>query len=255
MKRLFLLTLIFLAFVTPALAENVRSFDGVDDQQTIVDPDVGAAGYTIMGWINDATFTAGDAIVAYGTGAAQGWAISEEAAGVVRFRAFAPGTEQNTYTVGEGAWHHFAAVKATSGANLKFYVDGAEVGSDSYDPHTPLSTDDFYIAVTLASDPASNTRGSFALAHLAYWNIDLNAGEVASIADKSTCPTAVQAANLQIFIPEVDDDVDDASANTFTVVEAGTPGNATGPGGLPCGSGGGTGGSTGNGSKFNGGFN
>lgn len=237
MKRaIYLLLLLVLFGAQTALADS-RSFDGVDDKQTITDPNVGSTAWTLCLWFRDDSFTESHSIVSYGTGAAQGFAIHEQDdTGTIRFRAFAPGTEFADFVVGEGAWHHLCLAK-TSGSSVKWYLDATNATADqtdAFDPFDPISTDDFLVAAPPPSDPAGNVLGAFRTAHIAYWSTELTGSEIASIADKTTCPTDVQSGSLEIFITEIDGDTTDQSSNGFTVAEVGSPGNDTDPGGLPC---------------------
>lgn len=239
-KRLFLL-LAWILFPLQLYAVTL-STDGSDDKQQIDNPNIGSTAYTVCFWFFDDSCAGDGSIVSYATGGAQGWALHEDDDScTLKFRAFAPGTEFASLAVAENAWNHICLAKS-SGSGFKWYINATDATadqSDAFDPHTPISTDDFIVGGPPPSDPAGTGFGSFRIAHLAYWNTELSGAQIATLADKSTCPTAVSAANLKLFLKETDSPRVDSSSSAFTVVESGSPTTGADPGGLPCGGGGG----------------
>lgn len=227
-----------LLFVSVARADT-RSFDGSNDQQVIDNPNVGSSAWSMCLWLYASSWNAGTQIVSYGTGSARGFSFSFHSTDSIRGRVFITGPLQNELAgFTTSTWYHFCFTHA-SGGGWKWYVDATDATADRTDSDgatyiNPNSTDDFVIAGPLASDGAGNGYGAFRAAHVAYWNTELSGPQVASMADKSTCPTSVAASNLKIFVPEVDGTTTDESGSGFTVTESGSPGTGTAPSGLPC---------------------
>lgn len=244
MRRLILLLLTQL-LIAANLAIAAVNFDGTGDAETTANPDKGhASAFSVCFWLKTASYQDTAALWSYGNGnnssAGRGFEIVTRTGGIIRARYYAGATAQNLDTStaqSTAAWHGYCLTHSASAD--KWYIDSSTADfSDNLDnPTVQDSTDDFLTAVTIPDQASPRISLNGELAHLAYWQgVELTSSEVGSILDKTTCPTAVQAASLQYFIKmDSAGSVTDSSANAFTVTESGNPTTSTGPVGLPCG--------------------
>jgi len=222
-----------------------KSYDGTGDSHVVNNPDKGATNFSVCFWIYSTSWQDGAAIVGYGLGrdtTGRGWQIVTQTTGALRIQDYIGGgvaENDNTgaATLSTSAWHNVCVTK--SGTSVKFYFDATDATADATvgldDPAVQNSTDDFYVGQTLPEATGEAWLDLNAqMTQVAYWDTALTGAQVASIADKTTCPTAVAAANLQIFLQMTSGTVTDTSANAFTVTENGGPSTVSDPSGLPC---------------------
>jgi hypothetical protein len=250
---------------------GAKVLDGTGDGWQIDNPNKGnVSTYSDCAWLNPDASPPGDAVLfGYGKGTASstgtGWDIVLRSDLKIRWNGYDAGSAFNSVSsvaLTAGTWQHACFVREGLFAH-KIYINATDATADdtlAIDAGAAiLSTDDFVVGKPLANDFSGydNYRGK--MAHEVYYDAAITGAEVASLADKSTCPDAIatHSANLQIFLPMTSGSaVTDSSSNAFTVSESGAPSDDSGPGGLPC-SGGGTTTTTVAPSKaaqFNGGF-
>jgi hypothetical protein len=239
----YLIAILILA--SPAFA--AWEYDGTGDSHQVNNPDGGVInGFTVCAWVYNASWDDGETIFAYGNGidssAGRGFSLTTETDGSLRIDYWDGSTANNAFpsaTMSDATWHHLCLVRVNTGDNF-IYLDATDSTPDSDEaidpPAAPNSTDDFWIAQDApATTGFGRANAAFRAVHVGYWNVALSGAEVASLADKSTCPTAVQASNLKVFVRgNVDPAVDD-SGNGLTVTTNGGPTLVADPSGLPCG--------------------
>lgn len=235
------------------VALAAQQCDGTGDSWQIDNPNKGnVSTYSICAWLKPTASPSSPAVLfGYGKGitgsAGTGWDIVLRTDMTLRWNGYSAGSNFNSassVTLTAGSWQHVCFVREGLFAH-KIYIDATDATADqtlAIDAGDAiLSTDDFVVATALANDNASYANYTGGMAQVAYYDAALTGSEVASLADKSTCPDAVatHSANLQVFLKMTDGAaVDDSSANAFTVTEAGNPTDDTGPGSLACDSGG-----------------
>ncbi len=250
--RLFRILLPLLLFVGAQSAHADWSYDGTGDSHQINNLNKGKVnGWTVCSWVRNSSWDDDETIFSYGNGvdssAGRGFSISTLTTGAIRVDYWDGGTANNAFpstTMSDNTDHHLCWVRVSTGDNF-LYLDATDATADNDEaidpPAVQNSTDDFYIARDVpAATGFGRAHAAFTAAHTTYWDVALSAAEVASLANKSTCPTAVQASNLQMFIEGDVDPAVDESANAFTVTTNGGPTKVTTFSGLPCGGGGGT---------------
>lgn len=237
LKKLF--SSLFLVLILVDVAQAGRSFAGGSDKVQIDNPNVpGASQYTVSFWIKCSSFSVDNAIVGYGKGndtSGTGWAITVgDTGGKLKLTNFsANGASTSTAGMSTGAWHHVAFVRGGTFDNT-WYLDGSTNGSPALDaPDAQGATDDFVVGQSV---PEASAKGWTALnncdlAHIAYWSNDLTSGQIASIADKSTCPSDIDSTNLEVFLGN--EFQADYSTNAFSTTRTGGS-DALDPSGLPC---------------------
>ena len=128
---------------TPGLIDGGLAFDGGDDYVDAGTFDVGGSGITMMGWFNADTIASDDPRIvskASGTNETDAWwQLSTTDSGPDRFlrmRIKAGGTTttlaDSTTSLATGAWHFAVATYDAGSAEMKLYLDGAEVASRSH---------------------------------------------------------------------------------------------------------------------------
>lgn len=240
----FLFVVIFLLlFITPKAFAAV-GYDGTTDSHTISNPNVpSTTAFTVCGWINAGSWTDNQSLISYGDASGNGFTILTRATGYLRMRHYAAGVAQNNDGppgMAISTWIHFCFVHSSDDKIFLDATDGLPDATDDIDnPGAQSATDDFVIGQTIVNGGFAGFIGS--LADVAYWDVALSNGEVASLADKSACPEDIQPTFLQVFTRLTNAGaVTDQSANAFPVVEAGNPTTQSGPSSLPeCGGGGG----------------
>lgn len=255
MKKILFLLAVWLAI--PTLAFAAVAFDGTGDEERIVDPNIGNTIWTVCGWFKWSTFVDGETVAYYGNGtdssAGRGFSLDEQnddaSHGKVKMRMVngASGTVMTTPQLTTNTWYHICWVGRGS-PDSQVYIDATDATPDGTTDTDAFaaenSTDDIVIGTTFPASTGIGANDSAAkVAHFGMWNIALTGAQVASMADKSTCPTAVQAANLKVFMAlDAAGSGTTTDSNAWTYTESGNPTTDAGPGGLPCGGGGGTGG-------------
>lgn len=236
MKRILLLVLLLCPGL--ALADGSKVLDGTGDAYTIANPNVGNTNFSLCFYFYDDTFTDLADVINYGTRGSTGFRVHEKS-DKLSIRHYLPGSQWVDFpTMSTSTWYHICITH--TGSTTKVYLDATDAtadvdtGADSYVVQT--SSDDFYVGKVMPSDDWGTVNGSFRTAYVAYWaGVALSGAEVASLADKSTCPTSVQAASLEVFLPMTESgSVTDESGNGLTVVEEGNPTGNSNPTGLPC---------------------
>ncbi len=248
----YLLAILF--FATSAMA--AVEYDGTGDSHQINNPNAGATAFTVSFWLYCPTFDDDETLIGYGNGtdssAGRGFSISTLTTGALRIDYWDGGTANNAFpstTMSDATWYHVALVRVNTADNFLYVnaTDGVADNDEAIDPPAaPNSTDDFWVAQDVPAATGFG-RGNAAcnITQVAYWNIALSGSEIQSIANKSTCPTAIQASNLKVFaegdaLPLVE------SAQALSVTTNGDPALVSDPSGLPCGGGGGGSGIIGN---------
>lgn len=237
---------IFLFLLVPSLASASFEYDGTGDGHVANNPNGGnATTFSICFWVKIASIADDTAVVSYGNGidssAGRGFEISTKTDGRLRFDTWAGGVNNQsstTVTLSDATQHHVCWTRNGVFTN-KFYLDATNATADdtlSIDAGTVQdSTDDLAVGQPMAALTGygrSNLTGR--VAHVAYWDVELTGAEVASLADKSTCPTAVQASNLKVFLPLTATPATE-TAQALSVTENGNPTFQTDdPTGLPC---------------------
>lgn len=228
-------------------------YDGTGDNHIVENlnspPSGGDWNFTICMWIKSVTWQDGAAVVGYGNGtdssAGRGWMLRTKDTGALRMEFYSGSTVyfEDSPTMSANAWHHLCFVRHSLFGN-SWYIDDTDATPEAnvaIDPGTsPNSTDDMYIAQPIpARTGAGYVNFNGQLEHVGYWIDNLTGAEVLSMADKSTCPTAVDSGDLEAFIYLSDGQspIIDSSSNGFTVTEGGNPTQNSGPGSLPCGAG------------------
>lgn len=232
MKKLFLHIVFLLLLALPALA--AYQYDGTGDNHAVQNPNVGDTDtFTYCFWIFDTSFAGGEEIIGYGNGrdsnAARGVQFTTNSGGTIRVNHGDGATTfaaTSTNTLSTSTWHHVCWTR-NGNADNKWWFDATNATADeteSIDPPVSAnSTDDFYAAgLTPEYTGFGYTLLTGRLAHVAYWNVVLTGAEIASLADKSTCPSSVQSSALKVFLKLTATPVIDSALGT-TVVENGNP--------------------------------
>lgn len=125
-------------------------------------------------------------------------------AGKVQFQIIYGGNPdvKSSGTYNDGAWHHAAATWSWNGSTtttITLYVDGSSQGTNTASAADSASAQAMDVGV-LAVSSAEWYAGD--LCEAAMWNAVLSAGEIASIAKRSS-PLIVRPAALQMYIPMV----------------------------------------------------
>lgn len=204
--------------------------------------------YSVCAWLKPTASPASNAtLFSYGKGISgstgTGWDIILKTDMTIRWNSYSGGSNSQgttSATLTAGSWQHVCLVREGLFAH-KVYIDATDSTADAtlaIDPATiQASTDDFTIGKAIANDFAGYANYTGGMAHVVYYDAALTGAEVASLANKSTCPNAVatHSANLQIFTKMTSGAaVTDSSANAFTITESGNPTDDAGPGSLPC---------------------
>lgn len=244
MKRL--LPLLFLLLCA------ARSYDGSGDSHVVNNLNKGSTSWSVCMWVYASSWTDFQSLVAYGNGpgssAGRGWQIVTLSTGALRIQDYVGGAtvenDSTSATMSAAAFHHVCVTQ--SGTAVKFYFDstgGTASSTLSLDsPAVQNSTDDLIVGQTVPSDNIGWFDLNAQVSQVAYWDTALTGAQVASMADKSTCPSAVATSNLQAFLKLSEATVVDSSANAFSVTQNGNPALVSDPSGLPCGGGGSGGG-------------
>lgn len=244
MKRLLLLLILW-----PSLAFAAFSYDGTDDGHTVNDinqPDTDT--FSVCFWVKSDSLTLQDTILYYGngttSGAGRGWAFSIGDNGLggkgIRPALYINSTTRSVPVKGAltaNTWTHVCFTKNGTWDN-KTYIDGTSYDLGGVDAGAAQnSTDDMAFAVAVPNNFAGLGYGDIEIAQVAYWTTELSAAQVTSIADKSTCPTAVNAASL-VFFSYVADPIaasnPSISGTYASITTNGAPVSSTDPASLPC---------------------
>lgn len=226
-------------------------YDGTDDSHVANNPNAGSAStYTVCGWIYLNTCNDGDVLFGYGNGkdssAGRGWELAFTSGCGIRWDNYEGVNAYNDFyasTLSTATQYHICFVREDTWNN-KIYIDATDSTADDtliIDPPTVQnSTDDFKLGETLDNHTGfGRTNFDGKLAHVAYWTSALSGAQVASMANKSTCPSDVDSANLKVFLPGTADPMtEDAQSLTVTTNSAPVF-TSNDPTGLPCGGGGG----------------
>lgn len=250
LRKFLSLVTLCLALLVPGSAFAAVAYDGTGDGHTITDPNVGSTGpVTVCLWFKTGAFVDAQTVVQYGNGtdssAGRGWVIEENnidaSTGRLRMLFFSGATSTNIVSpaLNINQFYHLCFVGQASPDSL-LYIDAtdatADVTNDTDAWTVQNSTDDFVSGLKLpARTGAGASDANATVAHIAYWTAALSAANIASIADKSTCPTAVSAANLKVFMKlDAIGSGTESSTNAFAYTENGNPTTVAGPVGLPC---------------------
>lgn len=238
-------------FLVPVLLLlcGAQALDGTGDSWQIDNPDKGNVDtYSICAWLKPTASPASDAILfGYGKGISSstgtGWDVALRTDMTIRWNGYNAGSaafSTSSLALTAGSWQHVCFVREGTFQH-KIYVDATDSTADetlSIDVGaTILSTDDFVVGKALALDFSGYANYTGAMAHVAYYNNDITGAEVASLANKGTCPDSIatNSADLEVFLKMTNGAaVTDSSTNAFTVTESGNPTDDGGPGGLPC---------------------
>jgi hypothetical protein len=239
MKKL--IAAIFLLF---ALC-GAYDYDGTDDHHSVDNINKGSQSFSACAWIYiDAVAGDGNTIIGYGRGttggAGRGFTLNITGDSELRGRVYSGSTAYNVYdvstptTLSASTWYHVCLTRGASYSRL--YIDGTlECEVDKETETAPNSTDDFLVGESVAVEPANYDYWNGRIAHAGYWVRELTSSEITSMADKSTCPTSVQATDLEVFLRLTEDPAVDTSSNAFTVLKGSYPATAAEPSGMPCG--------------------
>jgi len=242
-KKALLFLLLF-----PQFAFAAFDYDGTDDHHSVDNINKGSTAQTVCGWINiDSAGVDGNALFSYGNGAdssaGRGFAVVITSSRTLKAYGLDGGDAISCYkdpsptVLSLSTDYHICVVFDDSdGIASTLYINGNEEASCGSGMTAASSADDFLVAEPI---PAMEDYGfsyfDGKITQPALWNYALSEAQIDSMADKSTCPTAVQAANLQVFLEMDASPATDSSANAFTVSTGGAPSLVADPSGLPCG--------------------
>lgn len=227
-----------------------RSFNGSTDAYALADINKPrTTTYGLGGWVKpDASRSGSQVLFCYGLGTVggtgTGFQIVLRTDGKIRWDSFSGATNfqsAGTTALTDSVWQHLMCVREGLFAH-RIYLDGTLVDTLAIDAGAAQNaTDDFFIGKPVVNDGSGFGKFTGSLAHVVYYDDAPTAAEVASIADKSTCPPSIvtHGGNLQVFVKMTSGaSVVDDSANAFTVTADGSPGDVASPSGLPCDGGG-----------------
>lgn len=245
--RILLTAWVVLLALCVGVAHADYDFDGTNDSMTVDNPNVGVTdGWTTCFWYYlDANPSNNEDMIGYGNGpdgaAGRGFVIWLQTDGDLHINNFNGSSAyggNGTTALTTAAWNHICFQRNGTFDNLFFInaTDGLKDDDLAVDaPAAPNSTDEFYIADVFpnyAGPGRSHSDGKYA--HVAHWNAVLTGPEIASLADKTACPSDVQSASLQIFVPLMSATPTEVK-NGFTVSVQDAPVlTANVPSGLPC---------------------
>ena len=116
------------------------------------------------------------------------------------------------------SWHSAAYV--TSAGNSRFaYLDGT-AGGENTGTSTPTSADIDVFRIGASSYSTPTLPADILAAHVAVWNIALSGTDISNLHGGDN-PLAVQAANLVMCYPLVDDDLTDHSGSGLNLTNVG----------------------------------
>jgi len=242
--------LIFLSLVTAQTAIAAVAYDGTGDSHVITDPNVGSTGpITVCLWFKTSAFNDSQTVAYYGNGtdsaAGRGFVVEEinidATTGKLRALMFngATSTDIVSPTLTINTFYHICFVLQETPDSLIYLdaTDGLSDVSNDTDAWTiQNSTDDFVSGGVLPSRTgAGATEANSTVVFLSYWNTALTGPQIASMADKTTCPTAVASSNLKVFMKLLTiGSGTESSTNAFSYTETGNPTTVSDPAGLPC---------------------
>jgi len=239
--------LLFFALFFPSFAFAAYDYDGSDDHHSVDDINKGSTAQTVCGWINIGSAGGdGNALFSYGNGAdssaGRGFAVVITSSRTLKAYGLDGGDAISCYkdpsptVLSLSTDYHICVVFDNSdGIAATLYINGNVEATCSVDMTAASSTDDFLIAEPVPAMDYGFSYFDGTMTQVALWNYALSEAQIDSMADKSTCPTAVQAANLQVFLEMDASPATDSSANAFTVSTGGAPSLVADPAGLPCG--------------------
>jgi len=130
-----------------------------------------------------------------------------------------------TVDVQGGAWHHACIVQAAVN-DMKVWLDGADLQTDTDTLTDGLAVDQVAIGVLARSSLAAYWDG--AAEHVAAWNTALATDNVYALASGAS-PLFVQPSSLLMYNDEIDNDADRFGAVSFTAVNTPTWRDARAP--------------------------
>jgi len=241
-KKALLFLLLF-----PQFAFAAFDYDGTDDHHSVDNINKGSTAQTVCGWINiDSAGVDGNALFSYGNGAdssaGRGFAVVITSSRTLKVYGLDGGDAISCYkdpsptVLSLSTDYHICVVFDNSdGIASTLYINGNEEASCGSGMTAASSADDFLVAEPIPAMDYGFSYFDGKITQPALWNYALSEAQIDSMADKSTCPTAVQAANLQVFLEMDASPATDSSANAFTVSTGGAPSLVADPSGLPCG--------------------
>lgn len=181
------------AALVPGTFGNAATFDNTDDQMTAANAaslNVGAGGFSVSAFVRPSA-TAQDRVVNKWNGS-MGWILDinettggSVMAGHLRMR-FGDGTTNVDYSfnanLGTNTWHHVMGVVDRSGAQLRLYVDGTQIGAGHAIPGAlgSLSNAALLGVGGIPSNPGNPFGGG--IDEIRFYNRALTAAEVAVVA-------------------------------------------------------------------------
>lgn len=169
---------------------HALDFDGTNDFVSIADDNSldFTSTFTLEAWINLTSTTGSRAIISKyfsGTSGETSYRL-QVLDGNIRFQVNNSGAttvssiDQSVGSVSASTWHHIAAVANGSG-NILIYMDGALVGTGSYDNTVYVGTRDVLIGKARIEDGASITDG--VIDEVRIWNIARSCSEILATKD------------------------------------------------------------------------
>jgi len=239
--------LLFFALFFPSFAFAAYDYDGSNDHHSVDNINVGSTAQSVCGWINITSAVAdGNALFSYGNGAdssaGRGFVVAITGARTLRAYGLSGGDAISCYKdpsptiLATSTDYHICVVYSNSdGVTATLYINGNVEATCSVDMTAASSTDDFLIAEPVPAMDYGFSYFDGTMTQVALWNYALSEAQVDSMADKSTCPTSVQSANLQVFLEMDASPAVDGSSNGFTVSTGDAPSLVSDLSGLPCG--------------------
>lgn len=206
-------------------------------------PNAGSLDWTVCGWFYFPTCNDTGVMYSYGNGydlaAARGFLLAIQTNCQLKMYSGAGvgyASATGAPAVATSTWQHICWTHSSLAAN-SIWIDATNATADLTvnlaDPTIQSATDDF--GVFFASDNSSAAEWQQFKGYasqVAYWNTELTGAQIASIADKSTCPASVQTANLKVFLKLNDSPVAEF-AQGLSMSTNGTS-QVADPTGLPC---------------------
>lgn len=242
--RILYLVIFFLLFLSSS-AFAANSFPGTGGAgYTVNNPNKGnTTTWTVCAWVKPGSLASDRFLFGYGQGKGAATGVGFDyilmSTGFIRQDNYSGSTNfsgtNSSNALVAGTWYHICRTRNGLFTN-KYYLDGTEIANPAIDPPTVQgATDDFFIGTILPNTDAGWGSSNAEMSQLAYWDEELSAGQITSLANKSTCPSAISPAP-EIFVKLDAVPATDSSTNAFSVTQNGTPTLTSDPPGLPCGS-------------------